>query len=864
MSAFRAALRISRRDALRFKGRTALIMVMIGLPVLVITAVLTSTATTQVTPQEKVHSLLGSADARLITLPFRTRVRQDYTGEGHDQRQARRSDRAWTPEEINTLLPGRLLRYQSNVVEARLVYGYDRVDVFEADLRDPMARGMRRLVEGRLPAAPGEVAVSPKMIDGGVRIGGTISVWRPARSVRVVGVVEHPNRPGLREMVALPEAVLGHQNDGNSSGWLADTPAPVQRADIRRLNQAGLAVSSRAVIENPTAAELRQKEFKPDGGVRALASLGIAVVLIVMETALLAGPSFAVGLRRRRRELAVIAAQGASGPQLRTIVLADGLVLGGVAALLGAVLGIGAGALVESVAARTLDWTHGPVDVPWWQVLGVVSLGVLSGVTAALVPAVQASRQSPVHVLAGRASVDMRTRAGRPVLGSVLVALGIGGSFVAVHRGVLSVAACGAVLVLGLVALMPWLVQATGHLAARLPLPLRLSVRDASRHRVRTASAAAAVMAATMGAVTVGIGLSSAYAEREAHRLTVFPAGTLTIGRYDADDQTWSTIRAAAEKALPGVELVPGLRATNQQGTNVNLTMPWDRRACGTTRCTPPDWYRLSLPIGDERLLELIQGRHDPQAAAALRAGKAVAFDAGLVRGGMLELTSEVWAVESNTRPTRFKVPAVVASAAESVQTGALIPASAVTAAGFKVAERVVHASHVPADLERLDLDLGVVAGGGAFVDLEQRADESLAGMLVVLLGGALVLVFGGTFAATGLAAADMRQDLDTMSAVGGAPVVRRLVVAAQAAYISGLGAVAGLAGGLVSGIALTWPMTRMGDRAPGAALFDPGPTTIDIPWSFLAVMVIGLPLLAALVAGAFTRTRLVLARRVA
>ena len=37
MSALLVALRISRRDAWRAKGRSALIIVMIGLPVLVIT-----------------------------------------------------------------------------------------------------------------------------------------------------------------------------------------------------------------------------------------------------------------------------------------------------------------------------------------------------------------------------------------------------------------------------------------------------------------------------------------------------------------------------------------------------------------------------------------------------------------------------------------------------------------------------------------------------------------------------------------------------------------------------------------------------------------------------------------------------------
>ncbi|MGN9839028.1 hypothetical protein ACTMTI_12995 [Nonomuraea sp. H19] len=62
------------------------------------------------------------------------------------------------------------------------------------------------------------------------------------------------------------------------------------------------------------------------------------------------------------------------------------------------------------------------------------------------------------------------------------------------------------------------------------------------------------------------------------------------------------------------------------------------------------------------------------------------------------------------------------------------------------------------------------------------------------------------------------------------------------------------------SGIALTWSLTRLDKQS----LYGLGGTTIDIPWLFLAGVVIGLPLLAALVAGTFTRTRLTLARRVA
>ncbi|TDD47775.1 FtsX-like permease family protein [Nonomuraea terrae] len=853
----RAALRISRRDAWRAKGRTALIMVMIGLPVLVITALITGRATTDVTPYEQLDSTLGSADARLITFPTRGRVRQDVAARSIGQHKASRPDRQWTPAELGTLLDGRLLRYQQKTGEVRLPDGYDWVDVLEVDLRDPMTRGMRELVEGRFPAAPGEVAVSPALTGRGARIGGTLPVTRDNRPMRVVGVVQNPNRPGSAELTALPEAVLGHQNDGDNSGWLADTPGSVRRADVRRLNQAGLAVQSRALIERLPDDGESPVPAMSGSPTRGAVSLGVAIVLVVMETVLLAGPAFAVGLRRRRRELAVLAAQGASGRQLKAVVLADGLVLGGAAALMGMVLGIGAGALIASVGAPLLNWTHGPLDVPWPEVLAVAALGVVSGVTAALVPAVQASRQSPAQVLAGRAAVDPPGRAARPLLGLVLVVLGTGGCFAAARHDDLAVVISAVVLALGLIVLMPWLVRSTGRLAGRLPLPLRLSVRDAARHRVRTSSAAGAVMGATMAAVVLGLVAASAFAQREAERTSVEPLGTLTIRTWaSTTDGQWSRLRVEAERLLPGVPLVPGAVAVNAEGKEVRLQGDRHPLHCaGPTKCLPPRWDGGGiLPVGDERLLTFLLERHDPRAEAALARGSAVVIGSGMAHDGVVQLVAESW---EGGEDERLTLPAVVAKAAEPAQTGALIPASALEKAGFTVVERHLYAAHVPADEARLQRALNTVASG-VNISVERRGDEDALTVLLVLLGAAMVLVLGGTFAATGLAAADMRQDLDTMSAVGAAPRVRRLVVAAQAAYLSGLGAAVGLAGGAVGGAALIRWNWETGIHPGGH------PQVVEIPWLFLAGLVVGLPLLAALVAGTFTRTRPARARRVA
>ncbi|MER7502997.1 FtsX-like permease family protein [Nonomuraea pusilla] len=850
MSAVRAALRLSWRDMLRAKGRSALIMIMVGLPVLAVTALFTLNATTDVTLKEQLPARLGEvADARIVTYPKGKIIEQDFGGDTAVEKGGGllRSE-PWPPGDVAAVVKGRLIPYDTGTVSVLLPDGHVRADSLRLDLRDPLARGVRRLVEGRFPGAPGEVAVTPALVDAGVRVGGTLPVTRRDTPARVVGVMEHPTRPGIREVAALPGATLEEDGQESGVGWLADTPAPLTSADAAGLNRQGLGVASRAVLENEPKPDYGDGPMNDDTASWA----AVGAVLIVTETALLAGPAFAVGLRRRSRELALIAAQGGSAAHLRLVVLADGLLLGGVAAVLGTVGGIGVGLLAESIAARALDWQSGPPDVPWPPVLGVALLGLVSALAAALVPAVSAARQDPARVLAGRAA-EARERPARPLPGLALTALGLGAIVLSVRRGDLAVVAASIPLVLGLVALMPWLVQVTGRRAARLPLPLRLSVRDAVRHRARTASAAAAVMAATMGAVAIGIGYSSSYALRLLQYSGEAPQGTMWISAPGTDDGTWAKVKAEVERLLPGAAVVPGRLALDAKGRELRLTVQQVRQGC--EGC--PVAIR-ALPAGDDRLLAFLQGRRDPVAAAALASGKAVVFDARLMRGDKVEVSA--WRPMGGQAAARFTVPAVLATAADPWQGGGVLPASAVTAAGLRTDERRLFADqiendrHVTGALHALSDKVSI----GGTSDLAQQLLITLAAALAL----AVVVVLGGTFAATGLAVADMRRDLDTLSAVGGRPLTRRLVVAAQAGYVAGLGAVAGLPAGVVVGLARSW-RTGGTARRTGLSAFDMAVVNGSAPWLYLAALVIGVPVLAALLAGLCARTRLVLARRV-
>ncbi|MEV0615586.1 FtsX-like permease family protein [Nonomuraea sp. NPDC050404] len=865
MSAFRAALRISRRDALRFKGRSALIMIMIGLPVLVFTGFLTMTETTDLTPREEMIARLGAvADAAVYTHQSRLPVTQDRAGRFGNQDSAE-PDRPvpWTAAEAARLTGGRVMPFYVYSTEARLPDGFDRVELLEIDLRDRLSTGIRTLAEGRFAATPQEIAITPALVGRGVRVGDTLRLTRRGEPKRVVGVVKNPVRPGVLEVVGLYGSVLPNQTGTDGAGWLVETPVPVTWEKVRELNKVGLHVASRAVIMGPRGEE----RFYPSNTSERGTWIAIGVVLVVTETVLLAGPSFAVGLRRRRRELATIAAQGGSPGHLRAIVLADGLLLGGVAALLGSALGIGVGVGVGKVLARLDDLRSGPVDVPWEPVLGIAALGLVSGLVAAVTPAVQAARQSPARVLAGRPD-EVRDRAGRPLLGLVLLVLGTGAMIHLAFKSELGVAMATVVALFGLITLVPWLVGRTGPLVARLPLAARLSVRDAVRHRTRTASAVAAVMAATMGAVTVGMAFTTMYTARQQENPLSAPEGTLVVGSSRLDEGTWSKLRAAIEERLPGASLAAGLRVVDDKGSDQDPSIQLRPGDC-SDNCPYLSWSPIDGPVGDERLLALFQGRRDPQAAAALAAGKAVVFDSRMIsKDGMVSVSVGPLDEDGNDNKS-FQVAAVLAQGAQADQSGGVLPASALTAAGFKLAERRIYAHGVPDKLlsggiqatDRLNLDLRAVTPSAFAMLMVNHEGEQLTFYLSLAMIAAVILVLGGTFAATGLAAADMRQDLDTLSAVGGRPSTRRLVVAAQAGYIAGLGAVVGLAGGAISGLALARAMR--GRRYNYSLSETAVQATAAVPWTFLAALVIGLPLLAALLAGLFTRTRLVLARRV-
>jgi len=95
-----------------------------------------------------------------------------------------------------------------------------------------------------------------------------------------------------------------------------------------------------------------------------------------------------------------------------------------------------------------------------------------------------------------------------------------------------------------------------------------------------------------------------------------------------------------------------------------------------------------------------------------------------------------------------------------------------------------------------------------------------------------IVIALGVLAASVGLIRSETAQDLRTLTAVGASGATRRMITAATAGALGLLGAILGLAGALIAGLA--WAHSSM------SAVFG------DLPLSNVLILLVGLPLVAA------------------
>lgn len=865
---------MARRDLGRHRLRTALIAALVALPVVVGVAAAELSHNTRWEGERMARTTMGAADAVVDVTRF-TRTRVTYLpgdmspgpGAFTRDRSGRRTPvrRARSEVDLMALLPrGSRVTPAPRSSDVQLAGG-GVAQVQVLDLQDPMTAGLASLASGAAPRSADQVALNaPAAAELGLlRDGGTLRSdatlrLSDGRRLRVVGVLAEDRDAGYdSRVVALAPPTSPLQPAGPPTRYLVDLPAsagPAPHAVAAHLARHGVAMLPRDIVFHPQAWHV-QEPTPSAVDATAVAIGALAVLFGLVEVVLVVGSAFAVGARRQVRDLGLLAASGGAPADVRRLLLAQGLVLGLGASVVGAVLGMGAFLAAVPWYARVAHVTIWTQEVDWLAVGAVTVLGSVTGIAAALVPAWSVGRLTPVAALSGRFPVRAgESRAHRPAFGLAgagIVTLALGGWWTAreyaptpetemfAHQPSSLPVVLGGLgllmLVGGVVWSAPYVVRRVAGVGGLLPLSGRFAFRDAARHRFRTAAAAVALTVTAAGALFAGFVVQAVGATAVSD--SSLPPHSLMV--YLDDVGSVSATPDRIDRLLATVARVVG-------PVTARTDYPVTRRS-GEATLGIVTGVDGSQPVSavDEDTLRYLAGPDSADALRVFRAGGLVTTARTAVHRGAV--TTALSPGARNPR-NRFTLAAVAVAPNAHNSQGSLSTAwvswATVSRLGLtsRPSEILVLARRQVTSEDVTRLTVHGINAWSPDADLAalgwvRRGVLAVAALLTLLVVGIAVA----------LSAAEGRADLATMASVGAGPWRRRSLGAMHGLFLGLVGGLLGVVIGLPAGASLLQV-----DGQPG----------VHVPWSSVAAVLVAVPLLGWCAGWLTTSTRLPLVRR--
>ncbi|BBH71057.1 membrane protein [Actinoplanes sp. OR16] len=672
------------------------------------------------------------------------------------------------------------------------------------------------LTEGRMPAGPREIAVTPRTVERlGLTVGATAKAdagTGEAVPLEVVGVVT-------------PRDDFGFQGYAPAATVAALTGYDVlDRIDMRLDGGADPAVvrdEVTTVVAGPVADGEEQPEVVIGADVRldeaqraasevtqVFAVVGAFVAVAVIAAGLIAASTFRIVFAQRLRQLALLRAVGAGRSALGRALAAEGILTGLVAGVVGV-----AGALAVCHAIPPIlgavGFTVSSPGFPLLPALGTVALAVLITLVAVLAPALSAARVAPLEALRSAATTGAKTGIGalRWITGLVFVLLAGGvAAYVAVNLPgpdpeqydplplLLGVIVSGGLAFVALIALGPALVRpvlaVAGWPLRRLGPVGRLAVGGVggSTRRAAAVSVVVALGVTLIAGVLVGGASVRTLADRE------------LAGSAPADYEL-----TAAE----GTPLPAAIVDSARNSADLTRVTPYRRvdavTVGGLEDVAATDLSLSALPrLAD---LDASSGSTDDLKAGSVVLGRFVADLAGLAVGDTAVVTA------GKGREARLTVVAVLSDMAP-LHSGLLVDPADLTALGAPAG-----ASGVLADAARQGEDArtaglqalrqasagqpgagrpGADQSGFRVTVLADQRDQMNAGLTVllavalVLIGLTVLIAIVGVGATTALSVVERVRESGLLRAVGMSRGGLRTMLTTESALYGVIGAALG------------------------------------------------------------------------
>ncbi|MGO9187224.1 MAG: FtsX-like permease family protein [Streptosporangiaceae bacterium] len=693
------------------------------------------------------------------------------------------------------------------------------------------------LVSGTYPAGPGQVALTSQVAAKyGAHAGGT---WQAAGTTwRVTGVVQDPSN--LADEFAL--VAPGQVPHPSQVIMLLGSPAVQHAIGNGNATLPGIPAAATVTVPNMMS-----------GGISPAVLVLVVEVLGLVFIGLVSVAGFSVMAQRRLRALGMLSAIGATGRNLRLVMIVNGLVVGVTAALAGAVLGFAAWFAYVPTLQHATGHVVDATNVPWWAFgIGVV-FAIATSVLASRRPAKTMAAVPVVAALSGRPAPPKAVhRAALP--GVIVFAVGVAclaftGGLAAIGPGNASHAL---LLLVGLVAVIVGILLlaplAVSVLAAgagsRLPVAIRIALRDLVRYRARSGAA----LAATTFAVFLAMAICLVASIQFGNPLNWFGSN---LSSSQLIVYTQQQLGGGGVNQLSNAQLASLGRQVDSYAAGLHAQSVLPLEASGVSLYQagtegPHDHFNGSIYVATPQLL----ATYGIKASQISPGTDILTMRPGLAGPPRTELAWGNYGFQSGPNGIVHKdsvlPPCTLSSdcmanpvmqTVSSLPSGTSAPNTVITEYAMSKYRQQASLNgwliQAPAPLTATQISAAQHLALGYEVTVETKTDAPSLGEFA---GGAtalgIVMAFGVLAASVGLIRSETARDLRTLTAAGASAGTRRMITAATAAALGLLGAILGMAGALIA--VLAWAHSSL------SAMFG------DLPLSDVLILLIGLPLIAA------------------
>jgi putative ABC transport system permease protein len=691
----------------------------------------------------------------------------------------------------------------------------DTVDYRAQDPKGPYGGVLLALRQGRYPTRADEVAITDGVAESlRLDVGSTLAL--DGRRRTVVGIVENPRKLSDEFALVAPSTldpthvtVMVDASDAAVESFFGPGTGPPALAGAQQWGD-----------DNPEAP--------------TLAMFSVTTVFLLLAS-LVAAAGFAVVAQRRLRQLGMLAAVGATEKQLRLVLLANGAIVGAIAAVVGATIGVAAWLVFAPTLESALDHRVDRLSLPWWVIAATVLLATFGATAAAWWPGRAAARLPVVLALSGR---PPRPRPARhsAIAAAALIAAGVASLALSNRDRPILIMAGIVATILGGLLLGPLAIRIFSGLAGRLSIARRLALRDLVRYQARSGAALAAVTLALGIAATVVVVASAEAAKNAAEpptlsdrqiRVYLGPARARELTPVDAPMRLPALAVSARKIAaqLDQATVIPlvKLRQPNERAgiigdTQVFFPVELVRRSDRMYQpdgplfvATPAVLRYLGIdPNTIDRGTDFLVDRSYRTKGVVIPSP--TRRDLAVTNVQRIEIGRHLFGSDSGSQPSFITLNGLRRHGWKQIPAGWLVESNRQLTSGQVADAR------------------DVAAKAGLTIEVEQDGNSNAMLKSIATAAGAF-LALAILAMTVGLIRSESAGDLRTLTATGATPRIRRTLTATTAGALALLGAILGVAGAYVMLLAL---------------YHDDLGYLSDVPVFYLALTIVGVPLAAA------------------